>query len=68
MRILADGAWGVHSTSDIASISDQVAPTLRLAKAVAARRSSSQHPVGLAEVPIIEDVTHWRSVKGCSRN
>ena len=48
MRILADGAWGVHSTSDIASISDQVAPTLRLAKAVAARRSSSQHPVGLA--------------------
>ena len=63
MRILADGAWGVHSTSDISSIPEQVGPTLRLAKAVAARRSSSQHPVGLAEVPIIEDVTHWRSMK-----
>ena len=34
MRILADGAWGVHSTSDIASIVDQVAPTLRLAKVI----------------------------------
>ena len=63
MRILADGAWGVHSTSDVSSISQQVAPTFRLAKAVAARRSSSQHSVGLAEVPIIEDVNHWRSVK-----
>ena len=63
MRILADGAWGVHSTSDIASISEQVEPTLRLAKAVAARRSPSQHSVGLAEVPIIEDVTHWKSLK-----
>ena len=40
MRILADGAWGVHSTSDISSIPEQVGPTLRLAKAVAARRSS----------------------------
>ena len=63
MRILADGAWGVHSTSDISSIPEQVGPTLRLAKAVAARRSSNQHSVGLAEVPIIEDVTHWRSAK-----
>ena len=63
MRILANGAWGVHSTSDIASIVDQVAPTFRLAKAVAARRTSSQVPVGLAEVPIIEDETHWRSIK-----
>ena len=63
MRILADGAWGVHSTSDISSIPEQVGPTLRLAKAVVARRSSNQHSVGLAEVPIIEDVTHWRSAK-----
>ena len=63
MRILADGAWGVHSTSDIASIVDQVAPTLRLAKAVAARRSPSQVAVGLAEVPIIEDEIHWKSTK-----
>ena len=62
MRILADGAWGVHSTSDIASIVDQVESTLRLAKAVAARRSPSQHAVGLAEVPIIEDEIHWRSM------
>ena len=63
MRILADGAWGVHSTSDIASITGQIEPTLRLAKAVAARRTSGQIPVGLAEVPIFEDETHWRSNK-----
>ena len=63
MRILADGAWGVHSTSDIDSIIDQVEPTYRLAKAVAARRSPSQPAVGLAEVPVIEDELHWRSVK-----
>ena len=63
MRILADGAWGVHSTSDIDSIIHQVEPTYRLAKAVAARRSPSQPAVGLAEVPVIEDELHWRSVK-----
>ena len=49
MRILADGAWGVHSTSDVASITGQIEPTIRLAKAVAARRTSGQIPVGLAE-------------------
>ena len=63
MRILADGAWGVHSTSDIASITGQIESTFRLAKAVAARRSPSQTLVGLAEVPIIEDEIHWKSVK-----
>ena len=41
MRILADGAWGIHSTSDIDSIIHQVEPTLKLAKAVAARRPRS---------------------------
>ena len=35
MRILADGAWGVHSTTDIESIPSQVESTVRLAKAVA---------------------------------
>ena len=38
-------------------------PTLRLAKAVAARRSPSQLAVGLADVPIIEDEIHWKSIK-----
>ena len=63
MRILADGAWGVHSTSDISSIVQQVESTFRLAKAVAARRSPSQTAVGLAEVPIIQDEIHWKSAK-----
>ena len=63
MRILADGAWGVHSTSDVESIVQQVDSTFRLAKAVAARRSPSQTIVQLAEVPIIEDEIHWKSQK-----
>jgi len=40
LRVLADGAWGVHSTTDLASLSDQIESTTRLAKAVAKRRSS----------------------------
>ena len=63
LRILADGAWGVHSTSDIKSLPDQIESTFRLAKAVAARRSPSDLPVGLAEVPIIQDEIHWKSLK-----
>jgi len=62
LRVLADGAWGVHSTTDLASLNDQIESTTRLAKAVAARRSAKDRPVGLAEVPIIEDEQHWRSV------
>ena len=45
LRILADGAWGVHSTSDISSISDQIESTTRLARAVAARHSSSSDAI-----------------------
>ena len=63
MRILADGAWGVHSTSDFNSIETQVESTVKLAKAVASRRPNNQSPVGLAEVPIIEDEIHWKSKK-----
>ena len=63
IRVLADGAWGVHSTTDIASLEQQMNPTLRLAKSVAARRSSKDRPIGLAEVPIIEDSVHWMPKK-----
>ena len=63
LRILADGAWGVHSTSDINSLSAQIESTLKLAKAVGARRSSKDLPVELAEVPIIQDEIHWKSQK-----
>ena len=63
MRILADGAWGIHSTSDIDSIIHQVEPTLKLAKAVAARRPRSMEGVGLADIPVIEDELHWKSAK-----
>ena len=44
LRVLADGAWGVHSTTDIASLADQIEPTARLAKAVAKRRSPGERP------------------------
>ena len=54
-------AWGVHSTTDLASLSDQIESTTRLAKAVAKRRSSNERPIGLAEVPVLQDETHWRS-------
>ena len=61
LRVLADGAWGVHSTTDLASLSDQIESTTRLAKAVAKRRAAGERPKALAEVPIIQDETHWRS-------
>mgnify|MGYP006080256979 FL=1 len=60
LRILADGAWGVHSTTDLISLPSQIESTVRLAKAVAARRSSKDRPVQLAEVPILEDEIHWK--------
>ena len=63
LRILADGAWGVHSTPDIGSISGQIESTVRLAKAVAMRRTSSDKPVQLAEVPIFQDEIHWHPKK-----
>ncbi|DAC60447.1 MAG TPA: TldD/PmbA family protein [Candidatus Poseidoniaceae archaeon] len=63
IRVLADGAWGVHSTTDIASLEQQMGPTLKLAQSVAARRSSNDRPISLAEVPIIEDSLHWKPKK-----
>ncbi len=62
LRVLADGAWGVHSTTDLASLPDQIESTTRLAKAVAKRRAQGERAIGLAEVPIFEDEHHWRSV------
>ena len=59
LRVLADGSWGVHSTTDISSIPSQIESTVKLAKAVAARRSKNDTPINLAEVPIIEDSVHW---------
>ncbi len=63
LRILADGAWGVHSTTDIASIPSQIESTVRLAKAVASRRNRADAGVSLAEVPIIQDELHWNTRK-----
>ena len=40
LRILADGAWGVHSTTDISNIPYEIEAPVRLAKAVAARSPS----------------------------
>ena len=61
LRILADGAWGVHSTTDIASLPEQIESTTRLAKAVASRRADGEKPIGLADVPVFEDEQHWKS-------
>ena len=61
LRILADGAWGVHSTTDIASLPEQIESTTRLAKAVASRRADGEKPIGLAEIPVFEDEQHWKS-------
>ena len=63
IRVLADGAWGVHSTTDFGSLEHQMAPTLKLAKSVAARRTDKDRPISLAEVPIVNDETHWRPRK-----
>ena len=63
IRVLADGAWGVHSTTDIASLEQQMNPTLKLAQSVAARRSPKDRPIKLAEVPIINDSIHWTPKK-----
>ncbi len=61
LRVLADGAWGVHSTSDIDSIGLVVEDTVTLAKQVASRRPSKDVPVELAEIPIKKDTVHWTS-------
>lgn len=61
LRVLANGSWGVHSTTDLASLNDQIESTTRLAKAVASRRAKGERPIGLAEVPIFEDEHHWKS-------
>ena len=63
LRILADGAWGVHSTTDISNIPNEIEATVRLAKAVAARRPTGSNPIQLAEVPIHQDEIHWKSKK-----
>ena len=47
LRILADGAWGVHSTTDISNIPNEIESTVKLARAVAARRPSGSKPIGL---------------------
>ena len=62
LRILADGAWGVHSTTDISNIPNEIEATVRLAKAVAARRPSGSNPIQLAEIPIHQDEIHKKRV------
>ncbi|HIB59916.1 MAG TPA: hypothetical protein EYO42_05215 [Candidatus Poseidoniales archaeon] len=59
LRVLADGAWGVHSTSDIANLGLAVEQTVSLAKQVARRRGSGEKPVELAEIPVKQDTIHW---------
>ena len=59
LRVLADGAWGVHSTTDLDSVYAQGEETLRVARAVAARRSAGEPKVELAEVPVVTDEVVW---------
>ena len=62
LRCLVDGSWGVHSTSDLSAIHSQVESTISMAKQVAARRTTGESPVTLAEVPISTKDVHWRPV------
>lgn len=62
LRCLVDGSWGVHSTSDLRAIHSQVESTISMAKQVAARRTTGESPVTLAEVPISTKDVHWRPV------
>ena len=48
LRVLVDGSWGIHSTTDYHNIIEQVPSTVRLAKAVAGRRSKDVAPIDLA--------------------
>ena len=59
LRVLADGAWGVHSTTDLSSVYAQGEDTLRVARGVAARRPTGEPMVELAEVPIVTDEVVW---------
>lgn len=61
LRILADGSWGVYSTTDLASLTTAIESTTKLAKSVASRRSKGDAPIRLAEVPIINDEIHWQT-------
>jgi len=63
LRVLVDGSWGIHSTTDYHQIHEQVPSTVKLAKAVAERRSANMKPIDLAEVPIYQDEVHWEAKK-----
>ena len=52
MRILADGAWGVHSTTDISSSTSSRGDS-EVSKGVASRRGIKDKPVSLAEVLLL---------------
>ena len=60
LRVLADGAWGTWSTSDLPSLVDMADGTVAMAKQVAATRGAGDEPIRLAEVPILTDDVHWR--------
>ncbi len=45
LRVLVDGSWGIHSTTDYDQIHEQVPSTEKLAKAVANRRTSNMKPI-----------------------
>ena len=63
LRVLADGAWGTYSTTDLSSLVQNVDTTFRLAKSIAQRRPSGQSAIELAEVPIKSDRIDWQPKK-----
>lgn len=60
LRVLADGAWGTWSTSDLPSLADMAAGTTRMAQQVAAARDPSEPPITLADIPLTNRDVHWR--------
>jgi len=59
LRVLANGAWGTYSTTDIDSLINNVETTYRLADSIANRRTSGQDSVELAQIPIKQDRIDW---------
>lgn len=59
LRVLVDGAWGVHSSTDLRSLPDAVGSAMDLARAVARRRPSGAGAIQLADVPVRTDSIHW---------
>ena len=59
LRVLVDGAWGVHSSTDLRSLPDAVGSAMDLARAVARRRPSGAGAINSPMSRFRTDSIHW---------